>query len=403
MNLTKLTSLNTGKKYRYTEESIAQKNELRLLGAIKNNEITDIGREMLLLPSIPIQLSRMLVEANIEGCLEEVMIICSIIHSGSLIDTKKGTYSTIVTNEKDSDLLAELEVWYYIRQNKPDFYKDGLSKRNFFSALNFYKQLSQIIPYKKSSSKDRKKILKCCMAGLATNSYYYNNEGFFEDSKYNAYLLNGTRYRSKGFYRMQDFEYTNDARIDRKSNVCDTYDKIVIGIPKVIYSKDGEPRMNVLTLNTSIRIEEIAELLPTLVKEEVTQQYNPEKDALEITKVKTAFNKTLESTSFSLSHGLTYEELKAEWEENEKRETTVETDKKVVINSKTFEVVFPYYSSPFYYQPPYIEVDIDTIMEANTDELWLPDHSKRIWFYVEELNIKAVNINYLKELYLKMK
>lgn len=173
---------------------VEAKKTLTLLGALENNQITDMGNDMVRIP-VSVRFSRMLIEANKLGVVDDVITIVSILENGSLVNFNKAitmessfsgyfktnTSYSCFTDERQSDLLAELNIYNQIISYKYKNLKEaGINSKSFFKIKEFRskleKSLESIVTF--GSTGNRSDIIKSCLYGLLDNVYesrYYND------------------------------------------------------------------------------------------------------------------------------------------------------------------------------------------------------------------------------------
>ena len=277
---------------------ITAKKELTAIGAISDNQITPIGRKMVKMP-VSVQLARMIVEAEKYGVTEQVVTIAAIIENGGLL-SKEGRYYDF-SQEKRSDLLAELDVWQNINQMKDeniDFFRLGINKKKFFDIKENIRKLKEALKgmVEFTNTDDRRGIVKSCLCGLVSH----------------IYVRNGNKYRS---------EDGNEAQLERKSCVS-PYSQIIVGIPKMIEytNRYGMPRsFNVVCFATQINVNTLLELVPNQVCIEENLCYSKSMDAVEIITRKTFAGMVVDFEKIYDSSHPRYEELKARYEEKIKK------------------------------------------------------------------------------------
>lgn len=364
--------------------------QLKLLGAVDGEDVTDIGRRILQLPDMNPQFSRMIVEAEKEHVLEPVLVIVSILRTGSLL--KWGKYADF-TKENKSDLLAELDVWNYIRgDGNVDFYKLGLNKNHFFQSLKLFKELKKALNVRPNNQRaNRQTILRCCLTGLICNCYIKSSDFHLNyiDSKTNPYHLDGTIFAT---YYIKELFYTRDAVCNKASICYSNNSKVVIAIPQKIKTKDKGEFLNMLNFCTELNKDSVQELAPSLLEEEITKEYDANNDAVKIT-VKKIFAKQItisEKITIDYSRNLLYKELKIKSEETKHIFEGI-TDSHIIVDGKEFEV---YHSL---IRKPYIHMSVKDILATKQKELWSSDNSRRVCIYCDELKMEAYTIDFLKE------
>ena len=271
------------------------KRELIKLGALdENNVVTSIGREMVRLP-LNAQLARMIVEAEKLGVTEDVIKIASIVEMGGLL--LKNSYYSSFTNERTSDLLAELDVWNHLNsQDEIDFEGEGINKKNFFKIKEHIQAVTEAVSeyVTITSSNMRDNILKACLVGLGSHIFVRNWNGFIDNS---------------GIRR----------KLDRKSCVEFFGADFLIGIPKTIEYKDRYgylAKMELISFATAIDGRTALEVVPkSYIYEETTEEYSEVDDVVVKKVVAYILGKSARVLYIKDYCNPRYEELKKEYEE----------------------------------------------------------------------------------------
>lgn len=158
------------------EEIADAKRSLKALGAMKEDgSVTEIGRRMARMP-IKVQFSRMLIEAEKRRVLSEVLTIAAILEVGGITQHKNYAW-TRLTEEKESDLLAQLDIWEEMRKRRVSAKKlsdHGVDKKRYFQAKEVRRNLDralQRLGMRFHSTGDREEILKACVAGMVDHVF----------------------------------------------------------------------------------------------------------------------------------------------------------------------------------------------------------------------------------------
>jgi len=253
-------------------EKINEANKsLKALGAMdEQGNVTEVGHLISKLPC-SVAYARMIVEAykyNFD-VVDDVITIASILESGSIRDRKKDEYGQKTwpqhINEKESDLLAELEMWNLVKNSKDHYTSYGILRNNYVRARDFRKLLSQRFyeeindPKNKKlfskinkyqSNNHRESILKSCIAGMVDHLYQHYYENRYGDQIYK----NGT-----------DIE----RKIDENSVIKKSYDWIV-GKPFDTTSRKTGKAINIINFASAVDPNWLAEVAPQLM----TYQYD---------------------------------------------------------------------------------------------------------------------------------
>ena len=162
------------------------KRALIALGALdKDDQITNTGRSMSKLP-ISVQFARMVVEAIKRNVVKEVITIAAILEAGTLRDRDRLETWRSLTNERESDLLAELDLWKKAEGKRaPEMREIGIFPKNVFRAREIRNKLVEVLRNNNvdvESTGDRHEVLMSCIAGMVDHLYKqmwsgYKNSG----------------------------------------------------------------------------------------------------------------------------------------------------------------------------------------------------------------------------------
>ena len=237
------------------------KRSLRALGAMsKDDSVTRMGHFMARLP-VSVQCARMVVEAEKRGVVDEVVTIAAILSlKNRSIRDKSETWRKI-TQEQESDLLAELDLWNAARQSRgEEFRQIGVFSPDYFGALENRRKLSDALRQHRvdfRSTGSREDILKSCVAGMVDHLYKHVDSRVYKNGS------NGVR------------------ELDNKTAVK-TYPmpSWIVGVPKGIefnHPKRGLMRKNLVTMATKVDPTWLMEIAPQLARQETG--INPQFDA----------------------------------------------------------------------------------------------------------------------------
>lgn len=160
------------------EAILTAKKELTVIGALSDNQVTELGHKIVKIP-VSVQFARMIVEAEKYGVTEQVMTIAAIIEMGGLL-AKEGNYYDF-TPERESDLLAELDVWNSINKiGYIDFKKLGIKKKSFFKIKEHIQKLKETLYgiVEMTNNDDREAVVKSCLCGLVSHIYVRNYDRY---------------------------------------------------------------------------------------------------------------------------------------------------------------------------------------------------------------------------------
>ena len=244
----------------------SSKESLKTFGAIgKRGNITTIGKKMVKLPTSS-RCSRMLIEAERNGVMSDMITIISVIESGSLVNFRKEIetdwsvrnvrYSDF-TNQSKSDLLAELEIYNNLIGYKiPNPAESGINLKNFSRVRQFRDRLEHVVKNYfgadviHSSCHDTKGIIRSILSGMLDNIY---EEG------YNFTGINGVV-----------------AKPSRGSCVLSrvSYDEYIIGFPFIIEVTDRYGSKKQITLLQMMTVVERDDILSFLNEDDLDMSYN---------------------------------------------------------------------------------------------------------------------------------
>ena len=237
------------------------KRSLHALGAMdENGAVTRTGKFMARLP-VSVQYARMIVEAERLGVMDDVLTIVAILEQGS-VRARDGKW-TALTQEKGSDLLAELDVWMAAeRMSGQQMRESGVFAPAIFKAKDLRRKLASVLPssmrHANNTHATRMDILKACVAGMVDH-LYRNEHGSYRNGG------SGTRELAKESVVKGGAEW-------------------VTAKPFTISGKNNRGRPFVLNLITQVSKVDpawLVEIAPQLVKIEtgLSPAYDPNQDA----------------------------------------------------------------------------------------------------------------------------
>lgn len=351
---------------------------LKSLGAFDDNcKVTEIGHKMSKMP-VSVECARMIVEAEKHGCVEQVLIISTIVGMGGLLERCKGRDEATAgryydfTDEDQSDLIAELDVWNYLNSlEEINFKAMRINKRNFIKIKKHIKKLhdalSGVVEF--SSSNDREAILKSCICA-------YSSRIFVED------------------YEAQYFDENEIGwKLDSKSCVNSASDaRFVVGKPITVPGYFGP--MNLLTFATRIDRKMLTELVPNEIESSTEISYEPYVDAVQITDTKRFRGYYVSSEVYLDNKHPQLAELRAKYnmerrrieEENrryfglgirQERRTEVRRQESVIIDGMPY--VLEYMRDGTHGVVPAVSLGEEKIYTLEENEIFLEDGSK-VWF-----------------------
>jgi ATP-dependent helicase HrpA len=164
------------------------------IGAIDaENELTEIGKKLCKLPVDP-RIGRMLIAAENEGCLHEVLVIASALENQDprerpLDKQQQADQAHSIFKHESSDFLSYLKIWNFYHESKQSMTRNKLQSamREKFLNMNrlrewadIYQQLLSIMEehrFKNSSRPDDERgIHQSLLTGLMSNVSYLTPE-----------------------------------------------------------------------------------------------------------------------------------------------------------------------------------------------------------------------------------
>ena len=247
------------------------KRALKSLGAMtEDGSVTKTGRLMARLP-VNVKYARMIIEAERLGVVDDVITIAAILENESLRDRSNNW--RFLTQEKESDLLAELDIWAHAEgMQGGEMRENGIFAPAYFRAKDLRRKLRENLRgVQFDSTGHRQSILKACVAGMVDHLY---------QSRSGEYQNGGTTRRQKA----------------RESVVTGTHEWIV-GLPKDIQFKGRRGMTQTLHLVSVVSKVDpmwLAEIAPQLVRSEtgLNPRYDVAKDSV-VSTTKIFFNNQL--------------------------------------------------------------------------------------------------------------
>lgn len=224
------------------------KRALQALGAMDEKcTVTEIGKLMARLP-VSVQYSRMIIEAQKRGVVDDVVTIASILEVGGLRDrTEKWRY---FAKSETSDLLAELSLWNVAKGKRGDELREcGIFGQSFWRAKELRSKLTDAlygygINFK--SSGNQEDILKSYVSGMVDHLFNRQYGGVYKNG--------GSTERQLG-----------------KESVVKSNPEWIVGMPKDIEFKNKRGYTQTLNLVTMASVVDpmwLADVAPQLVKVE---------------------------------------------------------------------------------------------------------------------------------------
>lgn len=360
------------------------KEELKTIGALSNGQVTELGHRIVKIP-LSVPFARMIVEAEKYGVVEPVMIISAIMEMGGLIG-KDGHYSDF-TEEKNSDLLAEWDVWNYLSKiGFIDFKELHINKKNFFRIKEHIKKLREVLygVVEMTSEDNRETIIKSCLSGLISHIYVRKYRCFYD--------TDGT-----------EIQLDRNSCVDSWAN-----SSFLIGIPKTIEFKGRfgfNQTLNLISFATNVDIDTILDIYPEFEKfitSRTDYSYSAEQDAVLITTKKYFGGIVIEEYFEYDSNHPKYIELKDEYEEKRKNylsylyvslEAHEKRQEYVDFSERQYRVFYNYNNKA------YIRISAETIFTASENECFLKSGEK-VYFASDDYSLsEQPNLKALRNLY----
>lgn len=244
-----------------TEVIVDAKRALKALGAM--DEDGSVNKTGLLMSRLPVSVmrSRMIVEAEKLGVVDDVVTIAAILEVGSLRDKTEKWRS--LTKEENSDLLAELDLWKSSQgQKSEELRKKGIFTPSLWRVKELIQKLRDALRQHGvsfGSTGDRESILRACVSGMVDHLYR---------SDYGLYKNGGNVHRQKA-----------------RESVIYTNPQWIVGIPRDIQFKDRRGYLRTLylvTMVSKVDPEWLADVAPQLVRRVVglNPYYDYSKDSV---------------------------------------------------------------------------------------------------------------------------
>lgn len=349
-------------------EIISAKKQLIAIGAMTEDyEVTDIGYQIVKIP-VSVELARMIIEAKKYKVVKPVITIAAIVEMGGLLD-KDGSYSDF-SKERDSDLLAELDVWNQLQKmERIDFRQLGINKKRYFRIKEhinkLYDVLYGIISAEKNREYNRKNILKSCITGWAGNIFISQNW------RNNVEGADGiTRVLSK--------------------NTCVGYSDIqsifFVGLPTTIEYQTqwgSTAQLELLCFVSIIEKDEVLALASKEIKETKRLEYSPTEDAVVVVREKVFRGYTLDTQKHIEREHPEYYVLKAQYEAQleELKRTDPYWQTELKVGDRVFKVSYER-SWGASNKKAYITVDEEALFSIEEKTLFLENYS-RVWVRYE--------------------
>lgn len=173
-----------------SEKIKSAKRTLGALGALTDEGVTAIGRQMSRLP-LAVQLARMLVEAARLGVVEQVATVAACLEAGNILARDQKWRA--LTRESSSDLLALLDVFRAGRKlvaetrgPKGDALREkGIFVKDYFRAAELRTKILQVAPGSRlpppEAETERAAVLQACVAGLVEHVYLRVGYGSYQN------------------------------------------------------------------------------------------------------------------------------------------------------------------------------------------------------------------------------
>ena len=205
----------------------------------------------------------MIAEAHDNNTVGSIIIIAAILEVGGIIGNNNRYHP--LTEERESDLLAQLDIWDKISKFSYDeLNSHGILKEKLWLAESIHKKIREKLEEQDidcGSSGTRENTLKACITGLADRIFCLTDESLYikGDGDY-TYALN-------------------------RHSVLNSKGTLVMGIPRT-YESLGEIKSDsadyVIHMPSIVKYEWLREGLPHLISEKESDQlvYDPAEDTV---------------------------------------------------------------------------------------------------------------------------
>ncbi|MES2059482.1 MAG: helicase-related protein [Patescibacteria group bacterium] len=219
------------------------KESLKLLGCLdENGKVTDIGRQVEEFP-LSVQYGRMLVEAKKRGVLSDMITIAAILEAGGITD-RKGPWRDLCNTERESDLIAQLEIYKLCEKKDRKWIMDnGIHAKSLRRAREIRGRVSEC--FKKEeliSSGDRKEMIRAITSGLVEHVFVQEGKGYRNGKGGNRKLSN--------------------------TSVVSDSPALIVGLPFDIDGSGNGYAFALVSMVTSIGPKVLEDVAPHLVKKE---------------------------------------------------------------------------------------------------------------------------------------
>lgn len=161
---------------------------LESLDAMKNGQVTPIGRQMAKLP-INVKYARMIVEAQNLDVVGDVLTIAACLEVKGICDRQDRLCQwQKFSRQRESDLLVQLDVFNAAAQIQKDKLRDnGINPKAYFKALEIRKKLVEALLNSAQhnrrwvnlmSSDDRHRVIMACVSGMVDHLYSVDCRNF---------------------------------------------------------------------------------------------------------------------------------------------------------------------------------------------------------------------------------
>lgn len=349
---------------------------LTILGAIKDGEITETGKEIVKMP-VSTRFAKMIIEAQKRKCVADIITAVSCMEIGSLISTRKKKMLWIdvnweygdFTKETRSDVLAEIDIYTNCVNFKyKDLSESGINKKNFFRIKELHKKLEELLSYNYDvnlHASNRLDIVKCIASGLLDQLYY--NDGYECCKNHESFKL------SRGSVLQNHLSY-----------------RFVFGLPKTITFKDRfgwDRSMNILTMCSGFTDEELLDFIGIDNVKKVIDtnniDYDLDEEAFTIPVTLVYDNLTIKSYTENISKG---DENFVKYMQEYKDVFDRAQRKRLTIGSSVYNIVYEYHYSYGFGDIPCIHLSVsekssNEILSSDIDYWMDPNDEKVLWIY----------------------
>lgn len=385
-----------------SDEQIKEaKEKLVSSGAISSSGyVTEVGNKISRMP-LSVDKARMIIEAEKYDVVEEVIIIACILEVGGLRQKTKNEYGKFVTpnysnftTEKNSDLLAEYDIWnQLIDKEYVDFKKLQINRKRFYNSCDHVIKMREALEgiVEVTSGGGRENILRACLSVYTSNIHVHYDRAKALGADDVVRTIDNKSCVFAERIRPTDFFVGTPIRISGTDRYDDEYE------------------VNLLTFVSKIDYRLLVELVPEQIEKLVYEEYSKYHDAVLVENIQYFRGRQIAyEREYDYDHPR-YQELKEKYEEERRslagdylespyhsfdESSSREKDEKqqvIEVDGKRFDVSYSYDGTPYVY------LTNEEIFGMTQDELFL-DNGTRVELYLKTLFFEGRKANNVKEL-----